>query len=129
MGDLGLENREDSMLKILFDIFGQLKVHNKERSGQLLTLIIPKSRNFAIATLVEQVKPAVMDKDDVERRDKSKVKAYFAIFGLSRFWCQENSMDYQSNFLHNFQDIGIEQDGRYQACSYRELRVSIAKFQ
>ena len=47
------------------------------------------SKNY----LVEKKKPAIVDKDDFEYRDKSKVIAFFGIFGLSRFWCEEELND------------------------------------
>ena len=80
----GFENREDSILKITSTFLTKRsQLQGTER--KLLPLIPHKNGNPLIATLVEDMKPAVAVKDDFAYRDKSKVIAYFGIFGLSRF--------------------------------------------
>ena len=81
------------------DILRLLEVIRKERKIYLLPLINQNRGNVSIATLVEEMKPVVADKDDFECRDKSKVIAYFGIFGLS-------------SFLWSFRTIRIVTQGR-----------------
>ena len=104
-------------------------MNRKERKGWLLPLIFLQSENFSFATLLEEMKPMTAVQHDFECRVKSKVVAYFGVFGLSRFWCEDKIDEFfcLSNFLLKFQSFGRSQDGRYQACSYFELRVSISR--
>ena len=55
----------------------------------VLTLILPNTMKFLIATLVEEMKPVFSYNYDFEFRDESKVIAYFGSFGILRLRCEE----------------------------------------
>ena len=79
-----------------------------------------------VATLVEEMKPVVADKHDFECRNSSKIKACFGFFGKSRLRYEEkiNDLTYQPNFFLKFQAFGRYQDGRFQAPTHGEVKVS-----
>ena len=85
MGNLELKVEKTPKRTIFPDIFGLTEVNQKERKESLLTLKFPKSGKFLIATVMEEMKFVIADKDDFECRGKSNVSAYFGFFGQSRF--------------------------------------------
>ena len=58
MGTPGLKNREDSILRVFFEVS---EVNGKERKGCLSPLIFLETKNPLIATLVEEKKRVVAD--------------------------------------------------------------------
>ena len=86
MGRLGLEKREESKLKNISWRFLTIKSQSQGAEKVVITFDKPKNGNFLIATLLE-----VADKDDFECRNE--IKVYFRYLGLSRFWCEEKTID------------------------------------
>ena len=77
---------------------------------------------------MEEMKPVVAVNDDFACRDKSKVIAYFGIFGLSRLCCEEKFNGLICQWIYtSFKFLGRDQDGKYQASSYGELADSISR--
>ena len=60
------------------------------------------------------MKPVIADKDDIEIRDKSKVKAILEFLEFDEPDARKMSMICQSHFLHKFEAVNSEQDESYQ---------------
>ena len=85
MGKPGIGNREESSLKITprpFWTFGSQSEGTKKTVDSTNT---PEKLNFFDCDLGAEMNPLIAVKDDLACRDKSKVIAYLAFFGLSRF--------------------------------------------
>ena len=65
----------------------------KSRSQKTEMIVIKtislESRNMTTATLVEEMKPVVTEKDKFEDQNKSSVKLHFGVFGLTKLQYRE----------------------------------------
>ena len=126
MGKPGLENREESILKdtswhswtVRNQFQGMESIVFRDENAQ--------KKNSWIATLVEQMKPVVVGKDDFQFRDNSKVLAFFWNFWTDKILMQKKSLIWFANRVS--QNSSRYETGIYQASSYGELRVSISRW-
>ena len=67
---------------------------------------------------MEEIKPLVTEKHEFEYRDESNLLALFGIYGLSGFWCKEQSQKFSKQLVcHKLKALGWDLDGSNQAIS------------
>ena len=126
MGKPGLENREDSILKDTSWHIWTVRSQMQRRESIVIRYENAQKKNSWIAKLVEEMKPVVVEKDDFQFRDNSKVLAFFWNFGTDKILMQKKSLIWFANQFS--QNSSRYETGRYQASSYGELRVSISRW-